>query len=243
MKFNGPLTPARLIKRYKRFLADVEILSGVDSGKKLTAHCPNPGALMGLGVPGATVWLSHSDNPKRKLAYTYELEEVEREGEQFLVGVNTMRPNTIAEEAIRDNFIPELGQIQTLLREQRYGKNSRIDLLHVDEATGSKTFIEIKNVHLVRRGKHLEFPDCVTARGAKHLDELSDVVRQGDRAAMVFVSQWPGAETIGVARDLDPAYGEAMDRAVDAGVEVYGLSCRVDTEAIEAEYRLTFVNP
>lgn len=241
MKFESPPIRARLIKRYKRFLADVEILEGPKAGTLTTAHCPNPGALLGLGVPRATIWLSHSSNPKRKLAYTYELEEVPWQGRTILVGINTMRPNAIAEEAIRDNCIPELGPIDTLLKEQRYGKNSRIDLLHIDNARDARTYIEVKNVHLVRQGKHLEFPDCVTARGAKHLDELSQMVREGNRAVLLFISQWPGAETIGVARDLDPAYGEAMDRALAAGVEVYGLSCQVTTEEIKADYQLNFV--
>jgi sugar fermentation stimulation protein A len=129
MQFPTPLFEARLIKRYKRFLADVEMLDGPDAGQMLTVHCPNPGSMMGLARPGAQLFVSRSPNPKRKLAYTYELEQVDGPGEPCLVGINTMRPNKLAEEAISAGLIPELAGFDRLKREQKYGETSRIDIL------------------------------------------------------------------------------------------------------------------
>lgn len=240
MEFPTPLFEARLIKRYKRFLADVEMRTGPDAGQMITVHCPNPGSMMGLARPGATIWVSKSSNPKRKLAYTYELEQVDGPGEPAIVGINTMHPNKLAEEAIRIGLLPELGPIGTIVREQKYGQNSRIDLL-LAGPDGSDTYVEVKNVHLMREAGHLEFPDSVTARGAKHLGELASMVEQGHRSVLVFIAQWPHAKTLGLARDLDPAYGRAMDDAVGRGVEVYAVDCLPSLEGIQPRGRIQVV--
>lgn len=241
MDFPTPLYEARLIRRYKRFLADVEMITGPDAGELLTAHCPNPGSMMGLARPGAKLFLSKSDNKKRKLAYSYEIEEVEGPGPPCLVGINTMHPNKLAEEAIRAGLLPEIGAFSALKREQKYGEKSRIDiLLEPETPSGKLTYVEVKNVHLMRTAGHLEFPDSVTSRGAKHLRELGDMVEQGHRAIMLFVAQWPGAETLGLARDLDLAYANAMDEALARGVEVLAIDCMITPKAITPNRKLSF---
>lgn len=241
MQFPTPLYEAELIRRYKRFLADVTLRDGPDAGLTLTIHCPNPGSMMGLARPGARVFVSKSDNPKRKLAYTYELEEVDGPGAPCLVGINTGHPNKLAEEAIRAGLLPGLSSFQTVKREQRYGEKSRIDIL-LEGDGGALTYVEIKNVHLMRRAGHLEFPDSVTSRGAKHLRELAAMVKAGHRAVMLFVAQWPGAETISVAGDIDPAYQAAMVEAQKAGVEVLALDCAVTQNAITPCGELRYVS-
>lgn len=242
MQFPTSLFEARLIKRYKRFLADVELVGGPDAGKAITVHCPNPGSMLGLAKPGAQIFVSRSPNPKRKLAYTYELEQVNGPGDPCLVGINTMHPNKLAEEAITAGLVPGLGGFGRLKREQKYGEKSRIDiLLEADDAP--LTYVEVKNVHLMRTAGHLEFPDSVTARGAKHLAELSAMVAVGHRAVMLFVAQWPGAKTMSVAADIDPKYAAALTSAMNAGVEVLVLDCAVTQEAITPCGMLEFVAP
>lgn len=240
MQFPTPLFEARLIKRYKRFLADVEMMNGPDAGKEITIHCPNPGSMMGLANPGAQVFVSRSPNLKRKLAYTYELEQVEGPGKPCLVGINTMHPNKLAEEAIAAGLIAELAGFDRLRREQKYGEKSRIDILL--ETDGCPlTYVEVKNVHLMRQVGHLAFPDSVTARGAKHLAELSAMVAGGHRAVMLFVAQWPGAQTMSVAADIDPKYAAALTNAINAGVKVLALDCAVTQDAITPCGMLEFV--
>jgi sugar fermentation stimulation protein A len=225
-----PLVPGTLIKRYKRFLADVEL----DNGETLTAHCANPGAMMGLHAPGNRVWLSKSDNPKRKLAYSWELVEVDG----TLVGINTGMPNKLAEEAILAGRIPELAGYETLRREVKYGKNSRIDILLEDDAR-PRTYVEVKNVHLMREPELAEFPDSVTARGAKHLEELGDMADEGHRAVMLYVVQYPGTTRFKLAADIDPKYADALKKARSRGVEALCYGCDITTDAIELTYPLS----
>lgn len=217
-----PLTHARLVKRYKRFLADVVL----DDGTETTAHVANSGAMLGMNAPGIEVWLSHSDNPKRKLAWSWELAHVDG----GLVGINTSHPNAIAAEAIAAGKIPELVGYASLRREVTYGKNSRIDILLEDESR-PKCYVEIKNVHL-KRGEAAEFPDAVTARGTKHLAELSDMVAEGHRAVMLFLVQRQDCSYFSPAADIDPTYAKALHKALAAGVEVLCYACRLSLEEI-----------
>ncbi|MGH0000128.1 DNA/RNA nuclease SfsA [Pseudovibrio ascidiaceicola] len=227
MRFDVPLVTGRLIKRYKRFLADVAL---DDGGAEITAHCANSGSMMGLKDPGIKVWLTPNDDPKRKLKYSWEMLEIDG----AMVGINTSRPNGLVEEAIEAGRIPELVGYEKLRREVKYGKNSRIDILLEGEGD-KRTYVEVKNVTLARENGIAEFPDAVTARGAKHLDELADMVREGHRSAMVFLIQRDDCDALVLARDIDPKYGEAFDAAVKAGVEVYAIGCRLDANEIIAD--------
>ncbi|WP_299820944.1 DNA/RNA nuclease SfsA [uncultured Roseibium sp.] len=226
MKFPEPLVCGRLVKRYKRFLADVVL---DEDGAEITAHCANPGSMLGLKEPGSRVWLSRSDNPKRKLKYSWEV----MEADGALVGINTAHPNKLVEEALEAGRIAPLAGYHSLKREVKYGKNSRIDILLEGEG-GSRVYVEVKNVHLMRQKGLAEFPDSVTARGAKHLAELADMVGQGHRAAMVFLVQRPDCDQISLAGDIDPTYAAAFDVAKAAGVEVYAIGCDVRLDGIDA---------
>jgi len=228
MRFPAPLLPATLIKRYKRFLADVTL----PSGETITVHCANPGAMTGLNVPGARVWLSESANPSRKLAHSWELIEVDLGGGVELVGINTAHPNALAAEAIAAGVIPELAGYATIRREVKYGRNSRVDFL-LEAPTRPPCYVEIKNVHLMRAAGLAEFPDAVTKRGAKHLQELSNMVAAGARAVMLFLVQIGSANAFALARDIDPGYGRAYDAARAAGVEAIARRCRLTCDGIE----------
>jgi sugar fermentation stimulation protein A len=227
MRFPTPLIPATLVRRYKRFLADV-VLS---SGEELTVHVANPGAMIGLVASGAKVWLSKSDNPKRKLAYSWELVGVDFGAGAELVGINTAHPNGLVAEAIAADLIPELAGYATVRREVKYGRNSRIDFL-LEAPTRPMCYVEVKNVHLMRQPGLAEFPDSVTARGAKHLDELATMVAGGHRAVMLYLIQIGSAARFALARDIDPTYGKALDRARAAGVEDIARRCVLTADAI-----------
>lgn len=233
MRFPRPLVSGRLLRRYKRFLADVIL----DDGGEITAHCANPGSMLGLAAPGSRVYLSRSDDPKRKLAHSWEL--VEADG--AMVGINTAWPNLLVADAIRDGTIAELAGYAAMRREVKYGRNSRVDILLEDAARG-RAFVEVKNVHLLRRPGLAEFPDCVTERGAKHLVELAGEVAAGHRAVMVYLIQRPDADRFALAADLDPAYARAFETARALGVEAVAYACRVGTEEIAVERRVEIVN-
>jgi sugar fermentation stimulation protein A len=228
MRFAAPLVPATLVKRYKRFLADVVL----PSGETVTVHCANPGSMIGLNAAGARVWLSKSDNPSRKLAHSWELIEVDFGTGAELVGINTSHPNALAAEAIAAGAIPELVGYRTIRREVKYGRNSRVDFL-LEDSSRPPCYVEIKNVHLMRQPALAEFPDAVTKRGAKHLGELSDMVAAGARAVMLYLIQIGSARAFRLARDIDPAYGSAFDTARAAGVEAIAYRCGISREGIE----------
>jgi len=234
MRFEKPLRPARLIRRYKRFLADVTF---EDTGETLTAHCPNPGAMLGLGEPDMRVWLRPAKNPKAKLPYAWELTELD----SGLVGIDTGRPNPIAEAAIPAGAIPERAGYETLKREVRYGQNSRIDILLTDPDRPD-CYVEIKNVHL-ERGGWAEFPDSKTARGAKHLGELSDMVKSGARAVMLYIVQRMDCGGFRLAEDIDPAYAAAYRAARACGVETICYDCAISLEGIELRQPLAVEIP
>ncbi|MBX9588192.1 MAG: DNA/RNA nuclease SfsA [Hyphomonadaceae bacterium] len=227
MRFPSPLVRGTLIQRYKRFLADVRL----DDGGLITATCPNTGSMLGLTAPGSTVWLSESDSPTRKYRFTWELVEADLGQGPVLVGINTNHPNKLVAEAVAGRRIKPLAGYPEVRREVKYGRNSRIDLL-LQGANRGLCYVEVKNVHLSRRHGLAEFPDSVTERGTKHLAEMSDMVRQGHRAMMVYLIQRGEAKTLAFARDVDPIYAAAFDAAVAAGVEAIALRCRMSTEEI-----------
>lgn len=229
MIFNPPLIEAVLVQRYKRFLADVQLVNG----DLLTVHCPNPGAMLGLTEPGNRVWISDSGNPKRKLRHTLEVMEVDAPLGKTLVGINTMLPNRLAVDAIKQGYIEDLLGYSSIRREVPYGENSRIDLL-LEEDGRRQCFVEIKNVHFVRKAGLHEFPDCKTARGAKHLRELAKMVAEGSRAVMLYVIQRSDGDTFALADDLDADYAVAFSEAMAAGVEALAIRCQVSAEEISA---------
>jgi sugar fermentation stimulation protein A len=230
MKFPAPLIPGRLVKRYKRFFADVIL----DDGTEVTAHCANTGAMTGIKEPGLKVWLSQSDSPKRKLKYTWEL--VEAEG--TIIGALPNAANALAEEAVNAGVIAELAGHDSLRREVKYGENSRIDLL-LESAGQPPCWVEVKNVHWQRGTGIAEFPDGVTSRGAKHLGELSTRVAAGDRAVQLFIVQRGDCHTLRPAEDIDPVYARALRDAASAGVEVLAYACAVGTTGIEVTQSMT----
>lgn len=223
MKFPSPLLRGILIKRYKRFLADVRL----DDGREVIAHCANSGSMLTVCEPGSEVWVSPAANPDRKLQFSWELIRVGR----GLVGINTMHPNKLAAEAIADGTIAELAGYTTIRREVKYGKNSRIDLL-LESPDRPPCYVEVKNVTLVRRARFAEFPDSVTARGAKHLNELIDQVSSGNRAVMLYLAQRNDCARFAPAGDIDPAYAKGLTKARIGGVEILAYGCKVTARGI-----------
>jgi len=227
MKFASPLLRGVLRRRYKRFLADMTL----DDGREITAHCANPGSMMGVAPEGARVWVSEHHGKGRKLPYSWELVEVD----DTLVAINTGNPNKIAHEAIAKGAIPELSGYAEIRPEVKYGASSRIDLL-LDGGKGKRAgrpcYVEIKNVHLMRRPGLAEFPDSVTARGVKHLGELSAMAAQGARSVMLFIVQRGDCARFAPATDLDPAYAAALVKAVHAGVETLCYDCDITTNEV-----------
>ncbi|MEO1240557.1 MAG: DNA/RNA nuclease SfsA [Pseudomonadota bacterium] len=224
MRFPAPLLTGRLVKRYKRFLADIAL----DDGREITAHCANPGSMMGVAEEGARVWVSEHHGTKRKLPYSWEIVEIGK----TLIPVNTSNPNKIAAEAIEAGVIPELSGYADMRREVKYGEASRVDLLLEGGRRRKPCYVEIKNVHLSRNAGLAEFPDSVTKRGAKHLVELSSVAAQGARAVMLFVVQRSDCRAFRPAADLDPAYARTLTEAANAGVETLCYDCEVTTSEV-----------
>lgn len=235
MHFPRPLERGTLIRRYKRFLADVTLADGSET----TVHVPNPGSMLGLTVPGLPVLMSRSADPKRKLPLTLEMVELADAG---WVGVNTMNPNRIVEAALRADAIPELAGYERFLREVRYDGNSRIDiLLQTSHGARPPCWLEIKNVHVSRTPGLAEFPDSRTERGVKHLQALERVAAMGDRAVMLFVVQRMDCDRFASAPDLDPAYGPALAHAAAHGVEVLCYDTQITPDAISLRRRLDWI--
>ena len=223
-----PLLPCRFLARYDRFIASVEL-----DGEVVDAHCVNPGRMEGLVHPGARAWVSAAPaRSKRKLRYTLELLEIEGR----YVGANTVVPNRLAEILVREGCVPGLKRFRSLAREVRYGENSRIDLLLQSDGRAD-CYVEIKSVTLRRHGP-AEFPDAVTARGTKHLGELSEMVQGGARAVMFYLVQREDCRAFSIAADIDPIYAKALAAARGGGVEVICYACRLTTEAIEIAGKL-----
>ena len=218
-----PMARGVIVQRYKRFFVDMVL----DDGRAITAHCPNPGAMLGVKDPGQGAWVSFSDDPKRKLPWTLQLVEAN----SGLVGVNTMLPNKLVAEALAAGAIPELAGYATVRPEVKYAEASRVDFLLTDPDRPA-CWLEVKNCHLSRTPPLAEFPDCVAARSTRHLGDLAERVAMGERAVALFVVQREDCDTFSACADLDPAFAKALDRAADAGVEVLVRACEMGTEAI-----------
>ena len=229
MDFPQPLKRGVLVARYKRFFADVAL----DDGTEITAHCPNPGAMLGLNTPGLRAWVSRSDDPKRKLAYTLEL----LEADGGLVGINTMHPNRLVAEALAADHFPELTGYASPRREVRYGANSRVDFL-LEGPDRPPCWLEVKNCHLRRTATLAEFPDCVAARSLKHLKELTAMVETGQRAVMLFVIQRTDCDAFAACAELDPAYARGLTEAAARGVEVLAYACDITTQQVRIAARV-----
>ncbi len=226
MTYNGYALPrlicGTLVRRYKRFLADVIL----DSGEPVTAHCPNTGSMKGCCEPGKKVYLSESDNPRRKLGYTWELMELP----ETLIGINTRIPNHLVHHSIGAGLVDELSGYTAIRPEVTTGAHTRLDLL-LTRDNGDECFVEVKNCTLVENGL-ARFPDAVTLRGQKHLAELERLARAGKRAVIFFLIQRMDAVSFSPAADIDPVYAEALKQAVDAGVEVIARDTVLDTKRI-----------
>lgn len=235
MRFQSPLVPGTLLRRYKRFLADVRLSDGAE----ITAHCANPGAMTGLAEPGMRVWLEPNDDPKRKLRYGWRL--VELPG-GHLAGIDTAIPNRVVGEALRERRVPALAGYGTVRPEVRVGASSRIDFMLSGPGLPD-CYVEVKNVHLRREGDWAEFPDSVTKRGAKHLDELAALAGQGARTAMLYLVQRTDCARMRLAEDIDPGYAAAFARARAQGVEAIAHAAHIDMEGVRLDRPLPVADP
>ncbi|GAB5387669.1 MAG: DNA/RNA nuclease SfsA [Alphaproteobacteria bacterium] len=228
MKFDPPLVEARLIRRYKRFLTDAVLPDGTE----VTAHCANPGAMLGLNAPDSPIWLQPATNPKRKLKWSYAMTR----DQGAMVGCHPALANDLVAEGFANGTITAFGDPGEIRREVKYGQNSRIDFL-----LGDGTHVEVKNIHLMRTPGLAEFPDCKTARGAKHLGELAELARAGTPAAVLYVVQRADCDRVTVAADLDPAYAQAAQAAAQTGVRFVAHQCLVDLQEIRLGKEIEYI--
>lgn len=228
MKFSEPLIQGKIIKRYKRFLADVEL----ENGDIITAHTANTGSMKTCWEPGWSVLMSYHDNPKRKLKYSLELTN---NGDTW-IGVNTSLPNKIAIEGIANGTVKELKGYSTIKPEAKIGK-SRIDILLSNEGE-DPCYVEVKNVTLLGEKNKGIFPDAVSTRGQKHLEELMGLVDQGIRAAMLYVINREDVKSFSPADDIDPRYGQLLRQASEKGVEILAYKCEVTPKEIKLAKKL-----
>lgn len=249
-----PMAHGVIVQRYKRFFVDLTL----DDGRAITAHCPNPGAMLGVKAPGQGAWVSWTDDPKRKLPWTLQL--VEATGSTLgndLIGVNTMLPNKLVAEALAAGAIPELAGYASVRPEVKYAEASRVDFLltHPDRPPcwlevknenpnytpakpAERLWLEVKNCHLSRTKGLAEFPDCKAERSTRHLGDLAAQVAQGDRAAVLFVVQREDCDEFSACADLDPAFAKALDQAAEAGVEVLVYACEMGTDRIRLDRKI-----
>ena len=235
MRFQTPLIPATLIRRYKRFLADCQL----DDGSEITAHVANPGSMLGMKNTGLRIWLEPNDDPKRKLKWAWRLVD---HGDGHFTGVDTGVPNKVLKAALMAGEVAGLTGYDLVRPEVKYGDASRIDFL-LSGANCPDTYVEVKSVTLSRRRGLAEFPDSVTARGTKHLAELSRMAVQGHRAVMLYLVQRTDCTSVTLAADIDPAYESAFSKARAAGVQVLALGCRISPDEITLGVPLPFDTP
>lgn len=231
MEFATPLIPARLIRRYKRFLADVIL----PDGTQVVAHCPNPGSMMGLAEEGMKIWLEPNDDPKKKLKYGWRL--VDHEDGNF-TGIDTSVPNRALKAALIAHEVAGLPAYDEVRPEVKYAQNSRIDFLLA--GPGADTYVEVKSVTLSRQAGLAEFPDSVTKRGAKHLAALAQMVDEGHRAVMLYLVQRTDCAALSLAADIDAAYHQAFLQAREAGVQVLVFDCAIDPNGVTLRSALPF---
>lgn len=231
MHWSAPLIEGTLVKRYKRFMADIELADG----SVVTAHCANTGSMKGCRPEGAPVLISAANDPKRKLKFTWELVKVDGANGPTWVGVNTARPNRIVEAAITDGTIVEVQPFETMRREVKYGTNSRIDILLT--SGDKKTYVEVKNTTLATDGV-ASFPDSVSTRGTKHMNELALVASQGHGAAVVFLVHRDDCHVFTPADEIDPDYGKALRAAAQAGVLLLPYMCKVGPDGVQVVKKL-----
>ncbi|MCA1795109.1 MAG: DNA/RNA nuclease SfsA [Desulfotignum sp.] len=226
-----PLLTGHLIKRYKRFLADVRL----ETGEIVTAHCPNSGSMLGCAVQGSRVWISKSDNPRRKLPYTWELIRTK----QSMIGINTLVPNRLVKTAIENRMITELAEYTAVRSEVTTSKGTRLDLALEDDKGGC-CYVEIKNCTLVEAGTAM-FPDAVTVRGQKHLDELMDLVQAGHRGVIFYLIQRMDAVRFKPAAMIDPVYAAKLVQARDKGVEIISRDVVIDLDQIRLNHSVPVI--
>jgi len=229
MEFKEKLLQGTLVKRYKRFFADIKI-----SNKIITAHCPNSGSMMGLLNKGNKVWFSASDNPKRKLKYTLEIIEIGKE----LVGINTLLANKIVLEALKNKKIKSLVGFNKIRTEVQFSKKTRFDFLISNNK--EKCFLEIKNVTLSREKKIAEFPDAITSRGTKHLNELVVAKRKGFESYILYLIQREDCNLFKIANDVDKEYKFAFDEALKSGVKILCYDCKLNTKEIKLNNQINY---
>ena len=232
MRFQTPLVPARLLRRYKRFLADVLL----EDGQEVTVHCPNPGSMMGLCEPGTRVLVEPNSDSRKKLKYAWRLVMHEN---GHMIGIDTGAANTIVKETLVERKIALFETYEILRAEVKYGTNSRVDFLLTEQ--GQKDiYLEVKSVTLVRQEGVAEFPDSVTARGLKHLQELASVVGMGYRGALLFLIQRNDCHVCKIARDIDPAYAKGVEYAVSRGVEILCMASHISKDGIDIDKPVPF---
>ena len=232
MQFQTPLVPARLLRRYKRFLADVLL----EDGQQVTAHCPNPGSMMGVCQPGTRVFVEPNSDPRKKLKYAWRLVDHEN---GHMTGIDTGAANKIVKEALVARKIALFETYETLRAEVKYGTQSRVDFL-LTEPGQKDIYLEVKSVTLMRKKGVAEFPDSVTARGLKHLQELAHVAEMGHRGVILFLIQRSDSHVCDIARDIDPAYAEGLVYALARGVEILCMDCQLSEDGIDIDKPVPF---
>ena len=229
MNFENPLIPGLFLKRYKRFFADINV-----KNKIVTAHCANSGSMLGLLNKNNRVWLTESNNEKRKLKYTLQI--IEDKGSK--VGVNTHLTNKIVNHALKKNFIKDFSSKVKIKNEQVFGTNTRFDFYLEDE--NIKSFLEVKNVTLKRKSKIAEFPDSVTSRGTKHLNELINATKKGFKAYLLFVIQREDCNKFEIAKDIDPEYSKTLINAIKHNVKILCYDCKFLSKGIILNNKIKF---
>ena len=229
MKFKERLLQGSLVKRYKRFFVDIKY-----KNKIITGHCPNSGSMMELLNMGNKIWFSESDNLNRKLKYTLEIIEVEKK----MVGINTLLTNKIVLEALNCKKINSLIKFNEIKTEVKFSNNTRFDFLLLNNK--EKCFLEVKNVTLVRRKKMAEFPDAITSRGTKHLNELCNAKKKGYQSYILYLIQREDCDSFKIAKDIDKKYKIAFDKALKSGVKILCYDCKLNNEEIKLNNQINY---